>query len=209
MLANAAIVTGAISFFIWAATQMILVIQKRLEKREKEIIALVQFHTDVRLRARYLPKVMTPSAVEHFERIIEDYELKKKSLRFYGAQVSDQRSFERINEALHRFSPNKVELVSEYMQLDRLFVIQYDKLQSEDFERMSAARQIAALRDCAASARELQDLAERLTVQMPDWTELKRWHVKYKNLTSDQGSDRSHGGLARDNRITPASQDKM
>lgn len=64
MLANAAFISAAVSLVIWAATQMLVVIQKRMETKEKERIGLVQFYTDVWLRARDLADVLHGPSLE-------------------------------------------------------------------------------------------------------------------------------------------------
>ena len=65
MLANAAFITAAVSLVIRAVTQMLVVIQKRMEPKEKERIGLVQFYTDVWLRARDLADVPNGPSLEN------------------------------------------------------------------------------------------------------------------------------------------------
>ncbi len=170
----AAVVTAIVSVAGWFGTRLYAAVQAGIKAREKKRIAIVRFYADVRLRAEGLAGLLDPSAVDALAQIIHAHQSAGQPFRIYGTQVSDGSSQERMNVYLHEFSSDDAYTIRRYILFDRMLVAQYDKLQSDSFEALSADRKIAALTDCGRTARELKTFAEQLQATIEAWPALGR-----------------------------------
>ena len=185
----AAIVAVAGLAFKWHLDRL----NNKEEKRDRRRVAFTRFYLDMHLRRKYLAKLDVKEAKASRIQVLERHAHQGIKFRFYGAQVTDTIGQELVSNQLRTIDAADALRIRDFIRIDRLFVVQYEKLQTAEFEALSVDRQISALTDWINTAEELAAEGNLL--------ELLIRSEKYRDLKLGEAQDaldRPNNGTSHD-----------
>ena len=132
------------------------------ERRHQRNAAFARFYSDVRLRVEYLGQADDQEALANGIKNIREHANKGTKFRFYVAQVTDSVAQEQVSNYLYWISDDLAYLSRKFIHYDKLFALEYEKLQSDQFADLDVDRQIAAFNRWFESAKAVAKLGRQL-----------------------------------------------
>ena len=182
--ALAAIIGIAGLLFKWHLDQH----STKVEKRDRRRAAFARFYTDVHLRGEYLTRADDPEALTAGIKTLESYAQQGRKFKFYGAQVSDTSGHDLVSNQLHTIKTYDAIRVRRFILLDRIFVAEYEKLQSSDFAQLALDRQIDAYTRWVAAAKNLRTSGIALEAALKTYADLELGQFSDEPKRPDDGA---------------------
>lgn len=174
LVQNTAVITAIVAALTWVLNKLVGLTAGWHERKHNRRIALLRFQTDVRLRAEGLAGLSDPAYASSMVATIRDHAGRIAPFRMYGSQITDTISQEQVDAHVDQRSTDAIYLIKKVVLLDRLVVAEYDKMQTEAFERLEAERQVLAFQNWVANAKSLLDAVTAFEAEANAWPKSMR-----------------------------------